>query len=125
MNQKRHELFREIRMGFPTPRIMEVVSVGAIKFGDKLIILKCRYEEEDLPRMLEKQPFIKYNDTLEYIKHARHDFKEILAKNVIFDNSILRRRGLIALAELIEMGLDDFMDDSCGFGIKTLENGGL
>ena len=118
---KRDHLFQEIRSGMPARRIAEVVSVGGIKFGNKLIIFKCRYREQDLPDMVSKNPFIQYEDRLEYVKHANHDFKEIHAKNVIFNMNILRRRGLLALTELIESGCEDFMDDRCGYGIITVE----
>lgn len=78
------ELIQELRVSLPSRRMLEVVNIGAVKVGDELIVLKKRpyYDviEEDM---------IIYNEH----HNMHHDYKELIAKSVIFDSSLIGRRG--------------------------------
>jgi hypothetical protein len=102
--ERKNHLLNELRYGLPSKRMLEVVSIGALKFDGKTVIIKCRYEDRDLPRMLEQNPFVTYND---WTNSHNHHYKEILSKNVIFDRKLLSRRGLLALVELVELMNND------------------
>lgn len=109
--KKKAQLMDEIRYGLPSKRMMEVVSVGAVEFDGKMVIFKCRYEDRDLPRKIEENPFINYST---YPDSFDFDYRPLLAQNVIFHRGLLNRSGLLALMELVELMNNDVIVSSSG-----------
>ena len=86
----RQELAEILRTSLPSKRMLEVVSIGAVKVGSKLIILKQR-------------PSYEFKEDEAVLYSERHDighhYKEIQAKTVIFDTKLLNLRGQEAIKE--------------------------
>jgi hypothetical protein len=81
----------ELIHSLPSNRIFEVTSNLAVENPktNELIFLKQRPTYENVPL----SDYIKYNE----IHDKDYDYKELIAKFVIIDHSLLGRRGKIAL----------------------------
>jgi hypothetical protein len=86
------ELVEQLRFSLPR-RMLEQVSVGVIKLGDELIVLKNRYDHQPIESLLEV--YDEYHG-------IHHDYSELRGKSVIFNEKILGTRGTRAIIEYIE-----------------------
>lgn len=84
----KEKLIEILRISLPSRRLLEVVSIGAVKVGDELIILKQRPDYEVI-----EEDMITYNERHE----ITHGYRELIAKSVIFDNSLFYIRGRLAI----------------------------
>lgn len=104
----KNTLIAELRMSLPS-RMLEVVNIGAVKVGAELIILKQRprYDvvEEDMVTYSERH-------------YMHHDYKELIAKNVIFDSSLINHRG----KEAIKNYLNNLSDEKTMKGILNIDH---
>lgn len=89
----KQELIEELCYSLPARRMLEVVNVGAVKVGDEYVILKQRPGYEFKPE-----------NSIIFVKDLgwKHDYKEILAKSVIFSGDAIRRRGYEAIAKYLK-----------------------
>lgn len=88
----KQELIEILRTSLPSRRPLEVVNIGVVKVGDEFIVLKQRPNYE----------FNKEEATLYSEQHDKmHDYKEILAKTVIFDDKLISIRGRHAIEEYL------------------------
>jgi NADH pyrophosphatase NudC (nudix superfamily) len=72
--------------------MLEVVSIGAVKIGDELIVLKQRPMYD-----LVEENMITYNE----VHDMNYHYQELIAKSVIFDQKLLNLRGRQAIEEYI------------------------
>lgn len=88
----KEQLIEELKNSLPSRKMLEVVNIGIVKIGDELITLKNRpcYEFKEVEA-------ITYNESHD----MNHDYREILAKTVIFSNSLIGLRGKRAIEKYI------------------------
>jgi len=89
------ELIEELRMSLPSRRMLEVVNIGAVKVGDELIILKQRPNYDVI-----EENMIAYNER----HNVYHNYKELLAKNVIFNTGLFGFKGREAIKNYLTKG---------------------
>ncbi|PGO60609.1 hypothetical protein [Priestia megaterium] len=91
----REILKMELRLSLPSKMMLEVVNFGAIEVDGELIVLKNRYPKN---YVFHPDSFIHYDEWHD----MHHKYKEIEKKNVIFDKSLLRPRGLRAIEDAMK-----------------------
>jgi hypothetical protein len=84
----KEQLIEVLRTSLPSRRMLEVVNIGAVKVGDELIILKQRPNYD-----LVEEEMITYSERHDMY----HSYKELIAKSVIFHESLISIRGKKAI----------------------------
>jgi hypothetical protein len=86
-------LIDELKNALPSRRMLDRVRFGAVKVGDKLVVLKNRYTFEPQEHLM-----IKYSKKQPH----DHDYRELHGSSVLFDKSILNERGHKAIDLYLE-----------------------
>ncbi|QOV08419.1 hypothetical protein Kirov_220 [Bacillus phage Kirov] len=99
----REDLIQEIRWSLPDKKLLDVVNFGAIKLNGELVVLKSR--EGFIPQ-----------DTIRYDKPykpfvQKEDIAGIQGKNVVFSPDTFSRRGLLAMAKLSNLMMEEVLND--------------
>lgn len=106
LSTRKNELINEVIYSMPSKRMIDVVNIGSVNYKGKNIILKFRCEEKDLSDIFLKFPPLVYD---KFIHDFNHDYADLVKKNVSFDISILSKRGIVALNELVEICDEKFI----------------
>ncbi|MEC2463868.1 hypothetical protein P9X10_02975 [Bacillus cereus] len=97
MEMTKEELIEEIKVSFPNPNLLRVVTFAGIELSDRVVALKSkpnfRYTDDF------KNQWIKYSKNYQ----EEHNENELLKKNVVFTSEVLSRRGKEALRKLEEL----------------------
>jgi len=101
----REELIQEIKWSLPDKRLLDVVNFGAIKLNGELVVLKSR--EGRIPQAQDR---IRYDKPYKpFIQ--KEDIAEIQGKNVVFSPDTFSRRGLLAMAKLSNLMMEEYYEE--------------
>jgi len=97
--RKIEDLKEEVKYGLPSKKMIEKPSVIAFKMAEELVVVKCRFTDEQLEEINKRNLYTYYDE----VQQMYHHYNELLHKNVIYDWKLLSNRGRTALNELYEL----------------------